>query len=151
MTFCIPTNNEQVSIAPYPHQNLMLSLFQILSTLIRMQWNITVVLFFLRFYFFIFGERGRGRDREGVKHQCVFASSTPHTGDLARNPSMSPDRDSNQRCFGSQVSTQSTEPHQPGHCSFDLHFPDDICGVPFHMFIFHWYIFFDEVSVKVFV
>ena len=35
-------------------------------------------------------------------------------GDLARNPGMCPDWESNQRPFGSQAHTQSTELHQPG-------------------------------------
>ena len=34
--------------------------------------------------------------------------------------------------------------------SFNLHFPDDICGVSFHMLICYLYIFFSEVSVEVF-
>ena len=63
---------------------------------------------------FIFRERGREEEREGEKHQCVVASHVPPTGDLAHNPGMSPDWESNQRLFGLQASTQSTEPHQPG-------------------------------------
>ena len=35
-------------------------------------------------------------------------------GDLAHNPGMCPDWEWNQRPFGSQASTQSTESHQPG-------------------------------------
>ena len=46
---------------------------------------------FLEFYLFIFRERGREGEREGEKHQCVVASHTPPTGDLARNPGMNPD------------------------------------------------------------
>ena len=38
----------------------------------------------------------------------------PPTGDLAGNPGMCPDWESNQQPFGSQASTQSTELHQPG-------------------------------------
>ena len=38
----------------------------------------------------------------------------PPTGDMAHNPGMCPDWESNQRLFGSQASTESTEPHQPG-------------------------------------
>ena len=38
----------------------------------------------------------------------------PPTGDLARNPGMCPDWESNWWPFGAQASTQSTEPHQPG-------------------------------------
>ena len=71
-------------------------------------------LFFKRFYFFIFTEKGREREREGEKHQCVVASCTPHAGDLAHNPGMCPDWELNLRPFGSQSGAQSTEPHQPG-------------------------------------
>ena len=46
---------------------------------------------FLRFYLFIFREKGREGDREGEKHQCVVASHTPPTVDLACNPGMCPD------------------------------------------------------------
>ena len=65
-------------------------------------------------YIFIFRERGREREREGEKHQCVVASRTPPTGDLACNPDMCPDWESNQQPFGSQAHAQSIEPHQPG-------------------------------------
>ena len=59
---------------------------------------------------FIFRERGR----EGEKHQCVVASHVPPTGDLAHNPGMCPDWESNWQLFDSQASTQSTELDQPG-------------------------------------
>ena len=37
------------------------------------------------------------------------------------------------------------------HCWLNLHFPDDIWhGTSFYMLIFHFYIFFGELSVKVF-
>ena len=38
----------------------------------------------------------------------------PLLRDLARNPGMCPDWESNQRPFGSQAGAQSTEPHQAG-------------------------------------
>ena len=63
---------------------------------------------------YLFLERGEGREKEGEKHQCVFASRVPPTGDLACNPGMCPDWESNWRPFGLQAGTQSTEPHQPG-------------------------------------
>ena len=44
----------------------------------------------------------------------MVASQVPPTGDLACNPGMCPDWELNQRPFGSQAGTQSTEPHQPG-------------------------------------
>ena len=39
---------------------------------------------------------GREGEKEGQKHQCVVASQTPPTGDLACNPGMCPDWESNQ-------------------------------------------------------
>ena len=65
-------------------------------------------------YLFIFRERGREGETEGEKHHCVVASHTSPTWDLARTPGMYPDWELNQRPFGSQASTQSTELHQPG-------------------------------------
>ena len=67
------------------------------------------------FYLFIFREWEREGERRGEKHQCVVASRTPPTGDLACNPGMCPDWELNQRLFGSQACAQSTELHQPGH------------------------------------
>ena len=69
---------------------------------------------FLRFYLFIFRERGREGERGEVKHQCVVASWAPPIGDLACNPGMCPDWESNWQHVGSQARAQSTEPHQPG-------------------------------------
>ena len=57
---------------------------------------------------------GKEGERQGEKHQCVVASQVPPTGNLACNPGMCPDWESNRQPFGSQASTQSTEPHQPG-------------------------------------
>ena len=71
------------------------------------------VFFFLRLKKFIFRERGRKGEREGETYQCVVVSRAPATGDLARNPGMCPDWESNWRPLGLQVGTQSTEPHQP--------------------------------------
>ena len=64
--------------------------------------------------FFIFRESGREGERVGEKHQCVVASHTPPTGDLACNPGMYPDRESNRKPFSSKAGAQSTEPRQPG-------------------------------------
>ena len=57
---------------------------------------------------------GREGEREREKHPCVVASHTPPTGNLAHNPGMCSDWQSNQQPPGSQASTQSTEPHKPG-------------------------------------
>ena len=72
--------------------------------------NICCIINFLIFYF----QRGKEGERGGEKHQYVVASCVPPTGDLALNPGMCPDWESNQQPFGLQASTQSTEPHQPG-------------------------------------
>ena len=74
----------------------------------------TFILFSKRFYLFIFRERGREGEREGEKHQCVVASWAPLTGDLAHNPGMCPDCESNLWPFCLQATIHSTEPHQPG-------------------------------------
>ena len=49
------------------------------------------VFFFFKVLFYFFRQRGR----EGEKHQCVAASHVPPTGDLASNPGMCPDWESN--------------------------------------------------------
>ena len=69
---------------------------------------------FLKKILFVFRERGR----EGETHQRVVASCTAAAGDLARNPGLCPDWESNQRPFGSQAGAQSTEPHRPGPTTF---------------------------------
>ena len=71
--------------------------------------------FFLKILF-IFIFRGERKEKAREKHQCVVASHEPPTGDLAHNPGMCPDWESNQRPFGLQAGTQSTEPQQPGQC-----------------------------------
>ena len=43
----------------------------------------------------MFRERGREREGEGEKQQCVVAFSTPLTEDQARNPGICPDWESN--------------------------------------------------------
>ena len=65
---------------------------------------------FFKDFISLFLEKGEGRE----KHHCVVASRVPPTGDLAGNPGICSDWESNQRPFGSQARTQSTEPHQPG-------------------------------------
>ena len=80
---------------------------------IRCYYIIFKTIFFW-FYLFIFREKGKEGEREGEKHQCVIASQTPSTGNLAHNPGMCPDWELNWWPFGSQAHAQSTELHQPG-------------------------------------
>ena len=63
---------------------------------------------------------GREGERKGEKHQYVVASHVPPIGDLAHNPGICPDWELNQRPFGSQASTQSAEPHQPGQITSEI-------------------------------
>ena len=101
-------------------------MFCLLQTFQNVNHFQEIFLMFKIFYLFIFRERGREGEREGEKHQCVVASHTPPTGDLACNPCMCPDRESNWWPFPSQSNTQSTESHQPGHSEEIL---DDLWSV----------------------
>ena len=56
---------------------------------------------FKKDFIYLFLGRGEGREKEGEKHQCVVASHTPPTRDLAHNPGMCPDWESNRQLFGS--------------------------------------------------
>ena len=96
----------------------------LISLTLAFSFSPTLPFFFKkRFYLFIFRERGREGEREGKKHQRVVASLMPPIGNLARNPVMCPDWESNQWPFGLQACDQSTEPHQPGlRCLFFLIF-----------------------------
>ena len=59
-------------------------------------------------------ERGEGKEKEGEKHRCVVASHAPPAEDLAHDPGLCPDWESNWQPFGSQAGTQFTESHQLG-------------------------------------
>ena len=58
----------------------------------------------------LLSEKEEEREKERERNINVWEIAT---GDLARNPGMCPDWESNGRPFGSQAGTQSTEPHQP--------------------------------------
>ena len=51
--------------------------------------------FFPYLFIYLLRERGREEEREGEKHQCVVASHVPLAGELAHNPGMCPDWESN--------------------------------------------------------
>ena len=53
-------------------------------------------------------------EREEEKHQCVVASPAHPTRNLACNPGMCSDRESNMGPVGLQAGAQFPEPHQPG-------------------------------------
>ena len=75
-----------------------------------------------RFYLYIFGDRGRKRERKGEKHPCERETSvtcqlpfrcTP-TRNQTHNPGMCPDRESNLQPFTFQDDAQPTESCQSG-------------------------------------
>ena len=68
--------------------------------------------FFLRFYLFIFIERGR---EEGERNINVWLSVTcPPLETWPANQACALDWELNLQPFGSQAGIQSTEPHEPG-------------------------------------
>ena len=73
-----------------------------------------ILFLFFKDFIYLFLERGEGKEKERESNQYVVASCMRPTRDLAHNPVMCPDWKLNRRPFGSQASTQSTEPHQLG-------------------------------------
>ena len=79
---------------------------------------ITIIIF--KDFLHLFLERGEGREKERERNIDVWekyrsaASCMPPTGDLARNPGMCPDWESNQWPFSLLDDAQPTEPHQSG-------------------------------------
>ena len=75
---------------------------------------------FFKERFYLFLERGEGKEKEWERNinvwqmEWVVASHTPQVGDLACNPGVCPEWESNRWPFGLQAGPQSTEPHQPG-------------------------------------
>ena len=67
--------------------------------------------FLKNLFLFIFRQRGREGEREGKKHRLV-ASRTSPTEDLACNPGMCPDWESNCQPFSLQAGSHSTERQQ---------------------------------------
>ena len=74
-------------------------------SMVTKDYNIVVSTLFLLYlkniFFNLFLERGREGEREREKQQCVGASHMPDTGNLAHNPGMFPDWETNQWPFGS--------------------------------------------------
>ena len=70
--------------------------------------NISITHIYLKIFIYLFLEG------QGGKHQSVTALPMPPTGDLAQNPGLFPDWESNWWPFGLQAGTQSTEQQQPG-------------------------------------
>ena len=93
---------------PFPrlpdlHQPLI-----VFQTHVRCSWFWFFFLLFKKILFiYLLLERGRQGDIN-----VWLPLTCPPTGDLACEPGMYPDWESNRQPFGSQAGTQSTEPHQ---------------------------------------
>ena len=57
--------------------------------------DIFSLFFFFKDFIYLFLEIVEGRKKEVEKHQCVVASHSAPTGDLAHSPGMCPDWESN--------------------------------------------------------
>ena len=77
-------------------------------------------LFFLKILF-IFRERGRRREREG-NISVWLPLACPQMGNLACNPGMCPDWETNQQRFGSQASTNPLSHTRQGSLFYFLIF-----------------------------
>ena len=107
-----PTTKKSVcATAEKPCSNLS-SVFYFHKLMKKLKNKFLPIFFFLRLYLFNFRERGREGEKEGEKSMCGCLSHVLYQGP-ALQPSMCPDWESNQRPFGLQAGTQSTEPHQP--------------------------------------
>ena len=63
---------------------------------------VLLLLFVFKIFIYLFLERGMEGEWEEEKYQCVVASHVAPTRDLAHNPGICPDNESNLRPFGSQ-------------------------------------------------
>ena len=86
--------------------------------MITMRWATYIVFcFFKEDFIYSFLERRQGREKErernidGWEKHPLVASHMPPTRDMACNPGMCPDWESNQQPFSLQAGIQSTEPH----------------------------------------
>ena len=78
-------------------------------------------LFYFKDFIYLFLDRWEGRKKEMERNINMWLPLTClSTRDLALNPGVCPDWESNRQPFGSQARTQSTEPHQPGLSSNSL-------------------------------
>ena len=113
-----------------PAQPQLLSVL-FLYVLFKRRGEALPFLFFLRFYLFIFRERGREGERQGEKHQCEketticglsYISHVRLNLDRACNPGMCPDWELNWQPFALQDVIQPIEPHQSEPLPF-LYYP----------------------------
>ena len=56
---------------------------------------VVLKILFLKILFIYFLERGKGREKDRERNSNVWLPHAPHTGDLAHNPGMCPEWESN--------------------------------------------------------
>ena len=88
-------------------------------------WNMFTLILIFKILLFLFLERVVERQKERNIHwreiRFLVASDMPLTGDLAHNPGMCPNLESNQWPFSSKTGAQPTEPFQPGLILYIIH------------------------------
>ena len=81
-----------------------------------------IIIYFLKILFIYIEREGKGGGERGgsidvrEKHPSVASCAPPTGEDLARNPGMCPDWESNPQPYSLQAGAQSTEQHHPGQC-----------------------------------
>ena len=86
--------------------------WSIWGSVAKMHWDLLG--FFLRFYLFIFRERGREIGGEGEKHQCEKRLHTPWPDTEPATEACALDRGLNRWPFTLREGTQPPEPHRSG-------------------------------------
>ena len=93
---------------------------------------------FFKILFIYFLERGEGKEEERERNISVrLPLMSPPTRDLAHNPGMCPDWESNLQPFGLQTCAQSTELYQPGLSPL---FTTHKCEALSHTLLLHKYL-----------
>ena len=87
--------------------------YKITATTIIFNLLKNILSLFKKEFIYLCLERGEGREKERDRN-IYRLPRTPPTRDLAHNPGMCPNGESNLLSSDSQAGAQSTEPHQPG-------------------------------------
>ena len=110
---------------------------------------------FKKDFIYLFLERGRKGEREGEKHQCVGASWVAPTWDLACNPGMCSDWESNWWPFSLQALALNPLSYtsQGAMCPILRHCSElpKLCSMIFHCNFedsTHWTIYYHNLSQK---
>ena len=100
---------------------------------------------------FLFNFREGKVGRKRGKHQCVVASCAPPTGDLARNPGMSPDCELNQRPFGLQARAQSRAAPARALPSFKILIVSSIIYIYYNILYKSLYIILSKLLYNIYI